>query len=174
MKKQDIGRDIHSPDEPVDCTAQGRMNEREDQTDWEYLATMTEAEAYRNALADADSQPMTPVQLAQMRRAPNPRVIRDRLRMTQTEFARTFQISVGTLRDWEQGLHLPDSAGTAYLRVIEQIPTAVMQALHRSESSHLEQVNVELWSTSNVATSPESMRSSSAIKAKNSREPDSR
>jgi putative transcriptional regulator len=98
----------------------------EGQTDWEYLVGMTGEQAHRNALADADSQPMTSAQLARMRRAPNPRAIRDRLEMTQQEFARQFQISVGTLRDWEQGLHLPDSAATAYLRVIEQIPTAVM------------------------------------------------
>jgi putative transcriptional regulator len=97
---------------------------------------MTDEEAYRNALADQDSQPMTPTQLARMRRAPNPRTIRERLKMTQLEFARVFQISVGALRDWEQGLHLPDSASTAYLRVIEQIPEAVVQAHHRSVPGH--------------------------------------
>jgi putative transcriptional regulator len=137
MKKQSTGRDFHGPDELVDRPVQGEtVNLPEGQTDWEYPATMTDEEAYRNALADEDSQPMTPAQLARMRRAPNPRAIRERLRMTQMEFAREFQISVGTLRDWEQGLHLPDSAGTAYLRVIEQDPGAVMQALHRSVPGH--------------------------------------
>jgi putative transcriptional regulator len=97
---------------------------------------MTDEEAYRNALADEESRPMTAAQLARLRRAPNPRTIRERLKMTQMEFAREFQISVGTLRDWEQGLHLPDSAATAYLRVIEQIPEAVVQALHRSVPGH--------------------------------------
>jgi putative transcriptional regulator len=75
---------------------------------------------------------MTPERLARMRRAPNPRAIRERLKMTRREFARQFQISIDTLRDWEQGLHLPDSAAIAYLRVIEQIPDAVMQALRAS------------------------------------------
>jgi putative transcriptional regulator len=133
MKKQDTGPDIPGPDEHAKHVDQGEMNDfREGQTNWEYLTAMTAEEAYRNALADEDSQPMTPAQLALMRRAPNPRAIRVRLGMTQTEFARHFQISVGALRDWEQGIHLPDSAATAYLRAIEQIPDAIMKALRGS------------------------------------------
>jgi putative transcriptional regulator len=71
-----------------------------------------------------------------MRRAPNPRAIRQRLGMTQKQFARQFQISVGTLRDWEQGLHLPDSTATAFLRVIERDPEAVLRALHPDAPEH--------------------------------------
>ncbi|MDQ3227189.1 MAG: helix-turn-helix domain-containing protein [Chloroflexota bacterium] len=97
---------------------------------------MTDEEAFQNALADEDSQPMTPQQLARMRRAPNPRAIRDRMGLTQREFARQFQIAVGTLRDWEQGLHVPDSTATAFLRVIERDPEAVLRALHRSAPEH--------------------------------------
>jgi putative transcriptional regulator len=130
MKKQGIGPDFPGPDEHANDYRQGEPSDvSEGQTDWEYLAGMTGEEAYRNALADEDSQPLPPAQLAHMRRAPNPRVIRNHLGMTQSAFARHFQISVGTLRDWEQGLHAPDSAATAYLRVIEQIPDAVMKAL---------------------------------------------
>jgi putative transcriptional regulator len=97
---------------------------------------MTDEEAYQNALADEDSQPMTPQQLARMRRAPNPRTIRDRLGWTQKEFARQFQIAVGTLRDWEQGIHVPDSTATAFLRVIERDPGAVLRALHAFAPEH--------------------------------------
>ncbi len=104
----------------------------EGETDWARILAMTDEEAYQNALADEDSQPMTPHQLARMRRAPNPRAIRDRLGLTQKEFARQFQIAVGTLRDWEQGLHVPDSTATAFLRVIERDPAAVLRALHPS------------------------------------------
>ena len=133
MKKQGTGHDTPGSDEHEGQPFRGEMNDLpEGQTDWEYLLSMTDEEARRNALADADSQPMTPEQLSRLRRAPSPRAIRERLKMTQEKFAREFQISVGTLRDWEQGLHLPDSAGTAYLRVIEQIPEAVKRALHAS------------------------------------------
>lgn len=99
-------------------------------TDWDRILAMSDEEALQNALADEDSPPMTPQQLARMRRAPNPRAIRQRFGMTQKEFARQFQISVGTLRDWEQGLHAPDSTATAFLRVIEREPQAVLRALH--------------------------------------------
>jgi putative transcriptional regulator len=90
---------------------------------------MTDEEAFSNALTDPDSQPLPPEQLARMRRAPNPRAIRQRLGLTQEAFARRFELSVGTLRDWEQGIHLPDSAATAYLRVIAQDPEGVARAL---------------------------------------------
>jgi putative transcriptional regulator len=102
---------------------------RDDGTDWDRVLAMTDEEALRNALTDPDSQPLPPEQLARMRRAPNPRAIRQRLGLTQEAFARRFEISVGTLRDWEQGIHLPDSAATAYLRVIAQDPEGVARAL---------------------------------------------
>ena len=104
----------------------------DDGTDWERVLAMSDEEALRNALADPDSQPLPPAQLVRMRRAPDPRAIRQRLGLTQEEFARRFQIAVGTLRDWEQGVHLPDSAATAYLRVIAQDPDGATRALAAS------------------------------------------
>lgn len=50
--------------------------------------------------------------------------------MTQEQFARLFQIPVGTLRDWEQGVHIPDSTAKAFLRTIEADPVAVAKALN--------------------------------------------
>ena len=107
---------------------------RDGGTDWDRVLAMTDEDAYQNALADEDSQPMTPQQLARMRRAPSPRAIRERLGLTQKAFARQFQIPVGTLRDCEQGLHVPDSTATAFLRVIEREPEAVLRALHPTAS----------------------------------------
>ena len=51
------------------------------------------------------------------------------MNLTQEAFARRFEIALGTLRDWEQGVRLPDSTAKAYLRVIERNPDAVVQAL---------------------------------------------
>ncbi|MCC7022505.1 MAG: hypothetical protein IT338_06740, partial [Thermomicrobiales bacterium] len=42
---------------------------------------------------------------------------------------RRFQIALGTLRDWEQGVRMLDSTAKAYLRVIEANPDAVVAAL---------------------------------------------
>lgn len=93
---------------------------------------MTEEELHQNALNDPDNPPLTEEQLARMRRVPNPQAIRERLGLTQREFARQFEIALGTLRDWEQGARRPDSAAQAYLRVIEKNPEAVREALERT------------------------------------------
>lgn len=98
-------------------------------TDWQRLAAMTEEEIEANARADPDNPPLTAAELARMRPVPNPKRIRDRLGMTQEQFAVRFQVPLGTLRDWEQGVREPDSAARTLLRVIDQNPEAVLQAL---------------------------------------------
>jgi putative transcriptional regulator len=78
---------------------------------------------------------MSAAQLERMRRVPNPRQIRQQLgNITQERFARLFQIPVGTLRDWEQGVHNPDSPAKALLRTIEADPVAVTRALNPTMS----------------------------------------
>ncbi len=98
-------------------------------TDWAYLDAMTDEEAYQNALDDPDNPPRSTAELARMRRVPDPRRIRLGMRLTQEEFARQFQIALGTLRDWEQRSRLPDSTAKAYLRVVASNPDAVRRAL---------------------------------------------
>jgi len=101
---------------------------------------MTEEEIHRNALADPDNPPRTAAELAKMRRIPNPKKLRQRMSLTQEEFARRFHIALGTLRDWEQGVRHPDSAGRAYLRVIEKNPEAVIEALNAGTSDQIAKV----------------------------------
>ena len=48
--------------------------------------------------------------------------------LSQTEFARTYGIPLGTLRDWEQGRSDPDAAGVAYLTAIIHDAAAVARA----------------------------------------------
>ena len=49
--------------------------------------------------------------------------------MSQIEFAKTFHIPLGTVRDWEQHRRDPDRAAQAYLEVIAREPDAVRRAL---------------------------------------------
>lgn len=100
-----------------------------DQTDWDYVERLTPEDARRNALDDPDSQPLTPELRARLRRVPDPKAIRTRLGLSQEAFARQFEIALGTLRDWEQGVRIPDSTARAYLRVIDRNPDAVSAAL---------------------------------------------
>ncbi len=57
------------------------------------------------------------------------RGVRHRLGQTQTEFALMIGVSVGTLRNWEQGRRVPEGPARALLRVASRNPDAVMKAL---------------------------------------------
>jgi len=108
--------------EPGESVPEGR-------TDWVRVSAMTEAEVTAAALADLDAAPMTAEQLARMRRAPDIKALRARLGMTQEQFAQTYQLPLGTVRDWEQGRTRPDAPAMALLAVIEHEPEAARRAL---------------------------------------------
>lgn len=57
------------------------------------------------------------------------KAIREKLEMTQEEFAGRFGFSINTLRHWEQGRRVPEGPARAYLLVIDRNPKAVQQAL---------------------------------------------
>lgn len=56
---------------------------------------------------------------------PNARQIRRRFQLTQSDFARLIGISISTLRNWEQGLRVPEGPAQVLLRVVEAHPKAV-------------------------------------------------
>ena len=57
------------------------------------------------------------------------RAIRDRLGITQVEFALLIGVSPATLRNWEQGRRAPDGPARALLRVAAINPGLVAKAL---------------------------------------------
>ena len=57
------------------------------------------------------------------------RTLRERLGMTQEEFAFQFGFSIGTVRHWEQGCRYPAGSARVLLKVIEHSPDAVKAAL---------------------------------------------
>jgi putative transcriptional regulator len=69
---------------------------------------------------------------ARLRPVPNLGRIRKRLKMTQEQFATAFEVPLGRLRDWQQGVSYPDSAARTLLRVIDKDPDAVINALART------------------------------------------
>lgn len=64
---------------------------------------------------------------------PDIKAIRERLDMTQQEFADLFGVNVHTLRNWEQGRRRPEGPARVLLAVVEQEPEAVLRALHGSD-----------------------------------------
>jgi putative transcriptional regulator len=59
------------------------------------------------------------------------KAIRQRLRKSQSEFARMIGVSVSTLQNWEQGRRHPDGPARALLRVAEANPSVVAAALSK-------------------------------------------
>jgi putative transcriptional regulator len=98
-------------------------------TDWARLDAMTDEEVVAAALSDPDAQPLTPEQLARMRRVSRVKVLRQRLGMTQVEFAEAFHLPITTLRDWEQHRSTPDAPARALLLAIERDPEVMRRLL---------------------------------------------
>jgi putative transcriptional regulator len=101
----------------------------EGETDWARLDAMTDEEVVAAALSDPDAQPLTPEQLAKMRRVSRVKVLRQRLGMTQAEFAQAFHLPITTLRDWEQHRSIPDAPARALLLAIERDPEVMRRLL---------------------------------------------
>jgi putative transcriptional regulator len=98
-------------------------------SDWRAFDRMSEEERHRAAASDPDAPPATEAQLARARRVPSVRALRQKLNLTQEQFAARFHLPLGTVRDWEQGAHRPDKAAQVLLTVIARDPDAVARAL---------------------------------------------
>ncbi len=55
--------------------------------------------------------------------------IRMSVNMSQAVFARSFQLSLDTLKGWEQGKRKPDAAAANFLRMIKADPRFVQRML---------------------------------------------
>lgn len=56
-----------------------------------------------------------------------PRIIRTRLRLSQSAFAGLMGVSLRTVQDWEQGRRKPSGPAVALLRIAEQKPDVFVQ-----------------------------------------------
>lgn len=63
---------------------------------------------------------------------PNVKTIRRRFKLSQPKFANLLGISVGTLRNWEQGRRQPEGAARVLLLVAAKHPDAILDAVHPS------------------------------------------
>ena len=58
------------------------------------------------------------------------RRVRRRLGFSQAEFATRIDVSLETIRNWEQGKRSPTGAAKALLKVLDRAPEAALAALH--------------------------------------------
>ena len=54
--------------------------------------------------------------------------IREKLALSQEQFALRFNLDLDTVRNWEQGRNVPDRASSSYMRVIAVRPLAAAGA----------------------------------------------
>jgi putative transcriptional regulator len=111
----------------IDENAHGMTPEK-----WARLRAKTNDRVLAEARADPTALPVEdrkPGSLGPVGRVSLAKRIRWGLHMSQVQFAKTFRIPIGTLRDWEQHRRDPDQAALAYLEVIAREPDAVRRAL---------------------------------------------
>lgn len=66
----------------------------------------------------------------------NVTAVRTKLGLSQEDFAAAFGVSIGTVRNWEQGRRRPEGPARALLAVIDKAPKAVMDALGVGRQGH--------------------------------------
>ena len=57
------------------------------------------------------------------------RRIRKRLGLSQSEFSQRIEVSLDTIRNWEQGKRSPTGAAKALLKILDKAPEAALSAL---------------------------------------------
>jgi len=84
--------------------------------------TATEADLARQAADDEVEAMQDAAKFA--------RRVRKRLGLSQAEFSERIDVSLDTIRNWEQGKRCPTGAAKALLKVLDKAPEAALAALH--------------------------------------------
>ena len=61
---------------------------------------------------------------------PDVKAVREKIGLSQSEFAGLMQVSVKTLQNWEQHRRNPTGPAGALLRIVQQAPDVVLNTLH--------------------------------------------
>ncbi|MBK5294220.1 MAG: helix-turn-helix domain-containing protein [Acidobacteriia bacterium] len=90
---------------------------------------MSDGEVRAAAAADPDNPPLTDEEIAHLEPIPDVKAIREKLGLSQREFASLYHLSLPTVRDWEQRRYQPDQAARTLLRLIARAPKLVERTL---------------------------------------------
>ena len=97
--------------------------------DWSKVDALTDDDIGRQIENDSDAAPDISAALERRRDRIDMAALRNRLGMTQTEFARAYRFSVGSVRDIEQGRREPSGPAAALLQLIADNPEYVRERL---------------------------------------------
>ena len=97
----------------------------EDKAFRDWMDATTADDIRRHMIEDGED----PDEDIEYERVVQPRDVRKKLGMTQTEFAAMLRIPVATLRNWEQSRFVMEPAAQTLLRLIDREPEAALRAL---------------------------------------------
>jgi DNA-binding transcriptional regulator YiaG len=61
---------------------------------------------------------------------PDVKAVRERVHLSQQDFATLIQVSIKTLQNWEQGRRHPTGPAAALLKIVASNPEMAMKSLH--------------------------------------------
>ena len=62
--------------------------------------------------------------------APDAKLVREQIGLSQSEFARLMRVSVKTLQNWEQHRRTPTGPAAALLKIMSTAPELALESLH--------------------------------------------
>lgn len=62
--------------------------------------------------------------------APDAKLVREQIGLSQSEFARLMRVSVKTLQNWEQHRRNPTGPAAALLKIMSTAPEMALESLH--------------------------------------------
>ena len=68
------------------------------------------------------------------------KAVRERMDLSQAQFAKMIRVSVKTLQNWEQKRRSPTGPAAALLQIVARAPQIALRALHESGRGRLQQV----------------------------------
>jgi len=93
--------------------------------------TLRPARRHRRTVADTSVNPPPEYSSARVR------ALRERLQLSQPVFARALNVSVATVRGWEQGARVPDGPSRRLLELVDREPRVVLRAIQKSRERSL-------------------------------------
>ena len=90
--------------------------------DAERVDTTTEEQIHAQMVADDHEAMLDAAKFA--------RRVRKRLGLSQAELSLRIEVSIETIRNWEQGRRSPTGAAKALLKILDRAPEASLSALH--------------------------------------------
>lgn len=98
-------------------------------TDWGRVDALSDEDVEQAALSDPDAQPTRPEAMTRFRRVVDAKKIRERLALSQEEFASIFHLPLATVRSWEQSRQQPDPVAQVLLTLIARSPDIIRETL---------------------------------------------